>query len=111
MATAAVLHFSPTMSFTATPDLPPSRPQFTPRRTTPQQGRALEMLGHAVEYLVDSRLPDGGPLPSENQAIRILMACSRAVFEESEAAVSVHQRVGSWVQTRFRRIAAATASF
>jgi hypothetical protein len=25
------------------------------RRTTPTQGGALEMLGHAVEYLADSR--------------------------------------------------------
>lgn len=103
MATAAVLRL-PTISLTATPQLPPSmQPRPARRRTTPQQGRALELLGHAIEYLVDSRLPEGGPTSAENGALRILMACSRTVFEESVAAVPVHQRVQDWVQGRLRK--------
>ena len=92
MATASVLRF-PHLSLTATPELPSLQPRPERRRTKPQQGRALEVLGHAIEYLVDSRLPEGG----------ILMACSRSVFEESVAVVPVHQRVQDWVQDRFRK--------
>ena len=103
MATASVLCL-PSISLTATPELPPLQPRPTRRRTTPQQGRALELLGHAIEYLVDSRLPEGGPTPAENRALRILMACSRDVFEESVAAVPVHQRLQDWVQVRLRRL-------
>ena len=102
MATASVLRL-PTISLTATPPLPSLEPRPSRRRTTPQQGRALEVLGHAIEYLVDSRLPEGGPTKAENRALRILMACSRAVFEESVAVVPVHQRVQEWVQGRLRK--------
>lgn len=99
MATTSILRFP---SITATPQLPSLQPPAR-RRTTPVQGRALEILGHAIEYVVDSRLPEGGPSAAENQAIRVLMACSRAVFEDAAAVVPVHQRVGSWIQGRMRR--------
>ena len=103
MATASVLRLS-TISITATPELPPLLPSRTPRRRpTPQQGRALEILGHAIEYLVDSRLTEGGSSAAENRAVRILMACSRSVFEDSMVIVPVHQRVHDWVQGQFRR--------
>ncbi|WP_419806794.1 hypothetical protein [Terriglobus sp.] len=102
MATASVLHL-PSISITATPQLPSLQPRPARRRTTPQQGRALELLGHAIEYLVDSRLPEGGPTPAENRAIRTLMACSRSVFEDSIAVVPMHQRVNNWMQVQLRR--------
>ncbi len=103
MATASVLRL-PTISLTATPQLPPLQPRQARRRTTPKQGRALELLGHAVEYLVDSRLLEGGPTPADNGALRILMACSREVFEDSVAVVPMHQRVQDWVQGHLRKL-------
>lgn len=109
MASAAVLP-NPLFALTATPDLPPLRPRITRRRNTPQQGRAIELLGHAIDYLVDSRLHEGGPQRTDNQAIRILMACSRAVFEEGAVIVPVHQRVSHWVQHRLRRRAVHPAA-
>ncbi|AFL88226.1 hypothetical protein Terro_1940 [Terriglobus roseus DSM 18391] len=63
------------------------------RRTTPTQGRALEILGHAVEYLADSRLYDPVEVPSDGTAIRTLMSCSRQVFAECELIQPWHQRV------------------
>ncbi|GAA3764541.1 hypothetical protein [Terriglobus aquaticus] len=102
MATPAVLRL-PTISITATPPLPPLQPRPARRRTTPQQGRALEVLGHAIEYLVDSRLVEGGPNVAENRAIRMLMGCSRTVFEEAAEIVPVHQRLQDWVQGRLRK--------
>lgn len=50
------------------------------RRPTPSQGKALTMLGHAIEYLLDSALFQDIALPS--QAIAILSQCSRQVFAE-----------------------------
>jgi hypothetical protein len=54
------------------------------RRGSAAQGRALESLGHAVEYLVDSRmfLLDGNNLAAEGEAVQILMQLSRQVFAE-----------------------------
>lgn len=104
MATAAVLPFT---AVTASPVPPPLHPPALRRRTTLAQGRALELLGHAIEYMVDSRLPEGGPTRAENQAIRILMTCSREVFEQGTLYVPAHQRVSYWVQQRLRRRAPA----
>lgn len=73
---------------------PPERRQSGPRRnTTPEQGRALELLGHAIEYLVDSRLFDQWESPADAEAVHLLMACSRAVFAGCEEVVPWHHRV------------------
>lgn len=70
------------------------------RRPTPQQGRSLEMLGHAIEYLVDSDLSSGrnGSDPAAAEAARILMRLSREVFSECPEVVpfwrGVRERAG-----------------
>ena len=57
--------------------VPPTTPQPVPprRRTMPQHGRALEALGHAIEYLVDSRLLHDADAVSDNAAVHLLMIC------------------------------------
>jgi hypothetical protein len=45
------------------------------------QGRALELLGHAIEYLVDSQLHRGAT-QADGRAERILMRLSLEVFAE-----------------------------
>ena len=64
---------------------------------------ALEALGHAVEYLVDSRLFDCGDhnYQNEQEAVQILMRMSRAVFAECPEVVSLKRRVGRWVSDQF----------
>ena len=47
-----------------------------------QQGRALEILGHATKYLIDSRFCDPAAPADDTFAVRLLMICSRAVFED-----------------------------
>ncbi len=73
------------------------------RRGTLEQGRALEVLGHAVEYLVDSRLfvLDGAVLRSDDEAVQILMRLSRAVFAECPEVVSLRRRLRMWIVDRF----------
>lgn len=72
---------------------PDPRPSPARRNTTPEQGRALETLGHAIEYLVDSRLFERWESPADAEAVHLLMACSRAVFAGCEEVAPWHQRV------------------
>lgn len=72
---------------------PAPRPSPARKRTTPQQGKALETLGHAIEYLVDSRLFDQWQSPADAEAVHMLMGCSRAVFADCDEVCPWHQRV------------------
>jgi len=55
------------------------------RRISPQAGRALEVLGHAIEYLTDEFVHEGAT-PSANHpqlmAIQMLMALNRQIYFE-----------------------------
>lgn len=80
-------------------------PAYVRRRGSAEQGRALETLGHAVEYLVDSRLRFGDPQAAagERDAIEILMRLNRAVFSECPEVVPVSRRLRQWIAGRFSR--------
>jgi hypothetical protein len=72
---------------TTTPPTPrhaKSAGQVLRRRPTAQQGRSLELLGHAIEYLVDSQLClNHAAHPNDQaEAAQILMRLSREVFAE-----------------------------
>jgi len=75
------------------------------RRGSVAQGRALEMLGHAVEYLVDSRMFHGGEQiqRDEQEALQILMRLSRAVFAECPEVISLRKRLKGWLSERLVR--------
>ena len=111
MATASV--FPIPFAITTTPPLLPMRPepQREPRRRqpAPMQGMALSVLGHAIEYLIDARLVEGGTDRNDNEAVRIMMACSRAVFEECALTSSLRKPIaarlgqcGQWITHRLR---------
>ena len=59
------------------------------------QGQALELLGHAVEYLIDSRmfLTQVPYTIAEEEAVQILMALNRKVFESCPEVVTMRRRV------------------
>ncbi len=69
--------------------------QPVPRRLTREQGRAIEILGHAVEYLIDSRLFGGESRDAE--AISLLKRANRRIFQDSVVAVPVGMRVRQWL--------------
>lgn len=65
------------------------------RRITPEAGRALEILAHAIEYLTDEFVHQGPPFAAEPltakpfaakddqlQAVKMLMALNRQVYFE-----------------------------
>jgi hypothetical protein len=71
------------------------RRKLVRRRANLVQGRSLEKLGHAVEYLVDSRMFVVEPetAKAERDAVQILMQLSRSVFLECEEVVTVWDKV------------------
>jgi hypothetical protein len=68
---------------------------FHRRRITPEEGHALEILGHAIEYLTDEFIHGDAPITTDNpqlQATQILMACNREVYYQCPAIVSFGER-------------------
>jgi hypothetical protein len=79
------------------------------RRTTPQAGHALEILGHAIEYLTDefvhrnadlSHNADLSPRSSEMEAVQLLMALNRQVYYECPEVPTVGERLRSMLHFR-----------
>ncbi len=53
------------------------------RRIDPRSGHALEILGHAIEYLTDEFVHHGGSLSLPNaqlEAVQLLMARNREIY-------------------------------
>lgn len=72
-----------------------SHPAPVRRRITPQAGRALEILGHAIEYLTDEFVHEGGPLCAHQpqlQAVQLLMALNRQVYFACPEAPTLGER-------------------
>lgn len=87
----------------------PSRTPIGPSRTVRRrpdmlQGRALESLGHAIEYLIDSRMFEVGQshTSADAEAVQILSRSSREVFATCPEIVPVHQRFKQWASDRLR---------
>lgn len=72
------------------------------RQTTVQQGQALEVLGHAIEYLIDSRmfLIDQPSSRADSEAIHLLMLRSRQIFRECVEVVPPAQRLLHWISSQ-----------
>jgi hypothetical protein len=65
------------------------------RQITPQAGRALEILGHAIEYLTDEFVQEGGSFSAGNpqlEAIQLLMALNRQVYFSCPVAPTLGER-------------------
>lgn len=69
------------------------------RRISPQAGRALEKLAHAIEYLADEFVNDDG-VPTRHddrlEAIQLLMSLNRIVYYECSQAPTLRQRIGAF---------------
>jgi hypothetical protein len=76
---------------------------FVRRQLTPAEGRALEILGHAIEYLADeycadseARGPFGGVDPRV-QAIQTLKALNREIYYSAAEVQPAIERIRNWV--------------
>jgi hypothetical protein len=72
------------------------------RQPTPESGRALEILGHAIEYLADEYAVDKrckGPLGNADpriEAIQLLKALNRQIYLSSAQVPPPMERVRRW---------------
>jgi hypothetical protein len=85
----------------------PKKADLTIHRVTKtHHGRTLLMLGHAAEYLANSRrfAMIGFDASADEEAIHILMGLSREVFEEFAEQTTEKRRVGDWVIERVVRL-------
>jgi hypothetical protein len=65
------------------------------RHITPKAGHALEILGHAIEYMTDEFVYEDGALSARNaqlQAVQILMALNRQVYFECPEVPTIGER-------------------
>jgi hypothetical protein len=70
------------------------------RSISPQAGHALELLGHALEYLTDEFVHEGGSFSAHNaqlEAVQLLMACNRAVYFACPEVPSIRERFSTFV--------------
>jgi hypothetical protein len=60
-----------------------SRNRTRRRRISPEAGRALEILGHAIEYLADEYAHRAASISSDDgklDAVKILMSMNRQIY-------------------------------
>jgi hypothetical protein len=65
------------------------------RRITPKAGHALEILGHAIEYLTDEFVCEAASFSvnkGQMEAVQLLMALNREVYFECPEALSFGER-------------------
>jgi len=66
------------------------------RSISPEAGRALEILGHAIEYLADEFAHAGGSLSARDgqiEAMQLLMAMNRQVYFACPEVLTIGERL------------------
>lgn len=90
---------------TSTTDLPATFAPLTKdgvyrrRRISPQAGRALEILGHAIEYLADEYAHEGFAAADHAgrlEAIQLLIKANRGIYFECPEVPGIRERILSW---------------
>ena len=99
---------------TRAPYAAPSSPSVVPialrkparRAITPQAGHALEILGHAIEYLTDEFVEHHGSMTPPDvriQSVQLLMALNRQVYYECPQVPEFKDRCRAFLHTILRR--------
>jgi hypothetical protein len=73
------------------------------RRIDRKSGQALEILGHAIEYLTDEFVHNGGFLSSDKgqlEAVQLLMAVNREIYFECPQVPTMGERMLAWIGIR-----------
>jgi hypothetical protein len=73
------------------------------RHITPEAGHALEILGHAIEYLTDEFLHQGGSFAASDprlESVRLLMTRNREIYFACPEVEGFRERVQSFLNWR-----------
>jgi hypothetical protein len=77
----------------------PERPAKR-RRISPEAGRALEILGHAIEYLADEYVHRGTSFSANDpqiKAVQLLMELNREIYFECPVIPTFSQRIRTFL--------------
>jgi len=81
----------------------PGREPFVRRQLSAENGRGLEILGHAIEYLADEYAVDPqskgrlGSADPRGEAIQILKGLNRAIYYSGTAVPPPFRRMRKWL--------------
>lgn len=93
------------LSVPEAPVIPSPRQVVRRRQISPDAGRALEILGHAIEYLTDEFVLAGDTLSPRNgqlEAVQILMSRNRQVYYSCPELPTLTERcLAFWHLPRF----------
>lgn len=70
------------------------------RRIDRESGRALEILGHAIDYLTDEMIYSGSELATrrgEILAVQLLMARNRQIYLACPVVPTLRERLQAWL--------------
>jgi hypothetical protein len=73
------------------------------RRISPESGRALEILGHAIEYLTDEHIYEGGTFRLADprvQAVMMMMERNREIYFACPVVPTLGERLMSWLHPK-----------
>ncbi|HEY3628962.1 MAG TPA: hypothetical protein VGL00_21925 [Terracidiphilus sp.] len=73
------------------------------RYISPPAGHALEILGHAIEYLTDEYVHEGeifSPHDPRLEAVQLLMACNRKIYFSCPEVPTFGDRLSAWLHWR-----------
>ncbi len=80
-------------------------PREKRRRITPRDGRAIEMLAHAIEYLVDMHEHEGSLLVWEKghlEAVEMLKSRNREIYMSCPVVPTLEDRLRSFLSGKGR---------
>ena len=99
MSTSPIPSVYPSSASATVPNLVPAPSPVIRRRSSLQQGLAIQILGNAVDHLLSSRmfLIDEPPSKADADAIHILMRLKRAVFSECEQVTETNRNLRQWM--------------
>lgn len=70
------------------------------RRISPEAGHAIEKLGHAIDYLADQYIHEGGLISHDDpelQAVEMLMVINREVYSACPEVPTMGERWHAWL--------------
>lgn len=87
----------------AAPPEPVRRDVLRRRKVSPRDGRALEILGHAIDYLTDEFVHAGGALSARDplvEAVQLLMRLNREIYFNSPEVPTLVDRLRAFLRQR-----------
>lgn len=103
MSSSTAIPAYPFMAYVPAAQAVRSGTQRRRRRISPEAGRALEMLGHAIEYLADEFVHERGALSAHDArvaAMQLLMAVNRHIYFDCPEVPTLGERLRGWLLRR-----------